>query len=147
MPNHDLQTLLVYDAEDAASRPPIYLSRQDMSNFLNVVLSDPLWSRKYGKRKLGLVIQTPKAKNAYAWVGNRGKPYMAIGSTARQRDVHIILHEVAHLLCPRSEKHGERFCNTLLYLTKKYSGTYWEKKLYKRYRQTRAMTRARRPIR
>ena len=118
-PNDDLQSLRVYDAEDAFARCPIGLSQREMQNYLNVVLRDPLWEHKWRKKKLRVIMASKNIRHTYALI-DRKTPCIIMGRSNGHRSQHLILHELAHLLVPWDTTHDERWCNMLLHLIEKY---------------------------
>jgi hypothetical protein len=138
MAQFDPQTCRVYDAEDFLTICPVGLSKLAMGMYLNVVLDDPRWRKKWGTKRLKIVMVSPNTRYARAYV-HKGHPYIEIGNSNRQRGMHIILHELAHLLTNSENNHDQRFCKALLYLVEKYNGTLYARKLRHRFRQTGAL--------
>lgn len=136
----DVQTERVYAAEDGDTICPIAMTEKTMGDFLHVVLNDPAWRKRWGKKKLKIVMRSPSARYARALI-HRGCPVIILGASNAQRTVHIILHELAHLLVGGKHNHDVVFCRTLLRLVHDYAGTHYERKLRHRLWQTGALKR------
>lgn len=136
--NADPQALRVYDAEDSGTRDPRGLDRRSFRCIVNDVCHDPRWIRKWGRQKPRFLWRSRSATFSFATERN-GKPVIALSQSNIDRGMHMILHEMAHLMCPLGAGHSPRFCRTLLYLYERYAGTVYAKALRKRYRQTGAL--------
>jgi hypothetical protein len=135
----DRQTERVYAAEDALVRCPVGLTKRELGLFLTDVLTDPLWKKRWKKKKLQVILRSRSSRYAQALIDKRGRPTILLGDSNNRRGIHMVLHEVAHLLVRVEDNHTERFCRTFLYLLGKYAGTYYEKGLRKRFIQTGAL--------
>lgn len=133
----------VYDAEDPLTRSLIGLDKKNWLQFISDVLDDPKWKKIWGKKKLAISIRSTGMRHAYAYV-SKGSPTIATGAANYQRGMHITLHEIAHLIAGIDHRHDAVFCHTLLYLVKRYLGTFYHNKLEKRMYDTGALKRPRR---
>jgi len=112
--DRDWQRTKVYSAERVVRRGAP-MSYADTLRFVAKVLNSATFQRRWGVRTLE--VRDGRGRTRAAAYGSS---YITLPDWARTRDV--VLHEIAHTLCPSWEQHGRLFARTFLELTRLFQG-------------------------
>lgn len=112
--DRDWQRTKVYGAERAVRRGAP-MSWADTLRFVAKVLNSATFQRRWGRWDLEVL--DGRGRSSAAAFGNST---ITLPKWARTKDV--ILHELAHAICPNWEQHGRLFARTFLELVKLYMG-------------------------
>lgn len=112
--DRDWQRNKVYTAERLV-RVGRAMSWPDTLRFVAKVLNSAKFQRRWGR--WGVEVRDGRGRVKAAAYGSR---YITLPGWARTEDV--VLHELAHILCPGWEQHGRLFARTYLELVKLFMG-------------------------
>lgn len=134
------QTLNVYDAEDFgnATINARLKTQKDVRLLVAAIMSFPYWKRR-NKNGRNFKVKFTGKNAKWAYGGYSG---ISLPGNGRGRDVHTIVHEMAHAIS--SGVHGREFIKVLLVLTREFEGAHYAKALKERLYQTGALKRPRR---
>lgn len=148
--DRDFQQTKVYKAEGAMYRiagtlHPGQMSRSEVERFVRKITSSATFARRWGT--VVIEIDFGRLDHHYA----RGGPRMGgnagiirLPKWARTR--HVIIHEMAHAVCPAWERHGRLFCRTFVEMTHLYLGKECGDALKASFSSAKVKMRPRRPL-
>ena len=120
--DRDWQRGKVYDTEwtfDWSPEAYVDLSYSETVAFVEKVLRSSVVTSRWGHRDMR-VEYSPRRRGAIAW-----KRRMAFGDGMMKP--FVILHEIAHTLCPEWEQHGRLFARTYVELVGWFLGEHQRK--------------------
>lgn len=136
------QTCNVYDAEQYGCAVSIakLKNRQEVLAFIAQIKKSKYWRKHNPCHKVHRVKFTGRGAR---WA-SAGRRRMELPDNPWARNVHVIVHEMAHGCHPNSEMHGKKYIHSLLILTREFEGTVFARTLKERFYQTGALKRPRR---
>jgi putative metallohydrolase (TIGR04338 family) len=117
----DPQAAAVYRAEDAAldGVGPRLHRWADVEAFVEAVVSSPEWVEHPAVPPVEVVVERRSRSARYAAASHA---HAAIWIPDGHWTAPVVLHELAHLLCPSREDHGPAWCGALLWLVRRVLG-------------------------
>lgn len=140
---HDRQTLKLYDAEHGEQCSYILPSQRAVFWFVRGILRSPVWRRLApGLTNVDIVFRSTGTMYNYArYQGNHSSLILNGGRFGR--DVHGIVHEMAHLAAEhkrgnatRQSSHDYLFIRYALPLYRAFTGTHYARRIERAYKRT-----------
>jgi putative metallohydrolase (TIGR04338 family) len=117
----DPQAGAVYRAEDAALAGvgPRLARWADVEAFVEAVVTSPDWVEHPAVPPIEVVVERRSSSARYAAASHE---HATVWIPAGHWTAPVVLHELAHLLCPSTEDHGPAWCGAFLWLVRRVLG-------------------------